>query len=265
MAMIALFSQHRLAALGLVLSLLSVSDRSTRQFETIDIAVEDAAAPWSQPDGRGYANDVVRAAFDAVGINAQMHVMPYARCKALAVRGDYVACVTMSPAPELVKTIQFSKDPLFTYSCVFFENPNKPVGKRIDDIPRGTVVATVLGYEYPPEVLAHLAARGVVLEPAPTEEINLRKLASGRVALVIVNRDDVKSADRVAMQAGVAAKVRPAFSYGSLPGYIGFSLANPRGRALAQRFDRGMAKIIASGERERIKKSWIARGATSSK
>lgn len=263
--MIPLFTQHRAASFALVLSLLSISDRRAQQFETIDIAVEDAAAPWSQPDGRGYANDVVRAAFDAVGIDARLHVMPYARCKALAVRGDYVACVTMSPAPELVKTILFSKEPLFTYSCVFFENPDHPIGKHIDDLSKGTVVATVLGYEYPPEVLAHLAARGVVVEPAATEEINLRKLASRRVAAVIVNRDDVKSADRVAVHAGVATKVRAAFNYGSLPGYVGFSLANPRGRALAKRFDAGMEKVIQSGERERIRRSWIARGATSSK
>ena len=35
----------------------------------LEIAVEDDAAPWSQPDGTGYANDLVRAAFAAVGID----------------------------------------------------------------------------------------------------------------------------------------------------------------------------------------------------
>ena len=35
---------------------------------TLEIYVENAADPFSRPDGTGYANDVVRAAFEAVGV-----------------------------------------------------------------------------------------------------------------------------------------------------------------------------------------------------
>ena len=58
--------------------------------ETVDIGVEDAAAPWSQADGTGYANDLVRASFRAVGVDVRLHVLPYARCKQHVVKGELV-------------------------------------------------------------------------------------------------------------------------------------------------------------------------------
>jgi ABC-type amino acid transport substrate-binding protein len=230
--------------------------------ETIDIGVEDAAAPWSQADGTGYANDLVRAAFDAMDVDVRMHVLPYARCKQHVVNGELIACVSMSPAPELRGVVRFSAKPLFVFACEFYENPARPFPGRIDDFPAGTTVGTVLGYEYPPEMLASLRRRGAVLEPAATEEINLRKLAAGRIVAAVVNRDGVKSADWVVVRAGVAGRVRPVFSIGEMPAYIGFSMAHPGGAALADRFDVGYARVIESGERDRIQRRWISRGTT---
>jgi ABC-type amino acid transport substrate-binding protein len=227
--------------------------------ETIDVGVEDAAAPWSQADGTGYANDLVRAAFDAVDVDVRLHVLPYARCKQHVLNGELVACVSMSPAPELRRVVRFSSTPLFVFTCRFFENPRYPLARRIEDFPRGTRVGTVLGYEYPPQMVERLRRRGAILEPAPTEETNLRKLAAGRIAAAIVNSDVVKSSDWVAARAGVTGRVRAVFSVGAMPAYIGFSTVHREGRALAARFDLGYARIIASGERRRIQHRWITR------
>ena len=228
--------------------------------ETIDIGVEDAAAPWSQADGTGYANDLVRAAFDAIDVDVRLHVLPYARCKQHVLTGELVACVSMSPAPELHGAVRFSARPLFVFACEFYESLAHPLPPRIDDFPVGTRVGTVLGYEYPPEMMAALHRRGAVLEPAATEEINLRKLAAGRIAAAVVNRDDVKSAEWVVARAGLAGRVRPVFAIGAMPAYVGFSLTHPGGAALAERFDAGFDRVVASGERDRIQRRWISRG-----
>lgn len=228
--------------------------------ETIDIGVEDAAAPWSQGDGTGYANDLVRAAFDASGIDVRLHVLPYARCKQQVLNGALVACVSMSPAPELNGVVRFSARPLFVFTCRFFENPRAPLARRIEDFPRGIRVGTVIGYEYPPEMLARLSRRDAVLDPAPSEETNLRKLAAGRIAAAVVNSDTVKSSDWVAERAGVTGRVRSVLSVGRMPAYVGFSTVHPRGRELADRFDRGYARVIRNGERDRIQRRWIERG-----
>lgn len=228
--------------------------------ETIDIGVEDAAAPWSQADGTGYANDLVRAAFDAVGVDVRLHVLPYARCKQQVLNGALVACVSMSPAPELNRAVRFSARPLFVFTCRFFENPRFPLARRIEDFPRGIRVGTVIGYEYPPEMLMRLDRLGAILEAAPSEETNLRKLAAGRIAAAVVNSDSVKSSDWVAERAGVTGRVRSVLSIGRMPAYIGFSTVHPRGRLLADLFDRGYARVIRSGERDRIQRRWVERG-----
>jgi len=231
--------------------------------ETVDIGVEDAAAPWSQADGTGYANDIVRAAFDAVGADVRLHVLPYARCKQYVLTGELVACVSMSPAPELRGVVRFSAQPLFVFTCEFFENPARPLPRRLEEFPVGTRVGTVIGYEYPPEMLERLRRRGAVFEATATEELNLRKLAAGRIDAATVNRDAVKAPAWVVARAGVTGRVRSALQVGATPAYIGFSLARPDGGALADRFDAGYARLIASGARDRIQRAWIARNSAS--
>lgn len=247
---------HAFATLALVAAL----PRHAGSRQTIDVGVEDAAAPWSQPDGTGYANDLVRAAFDAVDVDVRFHVLPYARCKQQVLNGELVACVSMSPAPELRDVVRFSAKPLFVFTCRFFENPRRPLERRIEDFRRGIRVGTVLGYEYPPEMLERLSRRGAILEPAATEETNLRKLAVGRIDAAVVNSDAVKSSEWVAERAGVTGRVRPVFSIGGMPAYIGFGTGREDIRALADQFDLGYARIIASGERARIEHRWVGRG-----
>src|SRR5688572_22083266 len=108
--MLTIAALSRTAALAALL-LTGAVDRQASRRETIDVGVEDAAAPWSQPDGTGSANDLARAAFGAEGIDVRLHVLPYARCKQHVVNGELVACISMSPAPELEKTVRFSKEP----------------------------------------------------------------------------------------------------------------------------------------------------------
>jgi polar amino acid transport system substrate-binding protein len=67
----------------------------------VQILVEDAASPWSNQGGEGYANDLVRAAFAAVGVDVELKVLPNARCKAMVLQADAVACSSMSASPEL--------------------------------------------------------------------------------------------------------------------------------------------------------------------
>ena len=241
-------------------ALVAAMPRHAGPRQTIDVGVEDAAAPWSQPDGTGYANDLVRAAFDAVDVDVRFHVLPYARCKQQVLNGALAACVSMSPAPELRGAVRFSAKPLFVFTCRIFENRRRPLPRRIEDFPRAIRVGTVLGYEYPPELLERLGRRGAILEPAPTEETNLRKLAAGRIDAVVVNSDVVKSSDWAAERAGVKGRVGPVLSIGRMPAYIGFGTAHDANKALADRFDLGYARITASGERARIQHRWVARG-----
>jgi ABC-type amino acid transport substrate-binding protein len=228
--------------------------------EKLQLAVEDAAAPWSRGDGTGYANDIVVAAYRAAGVEVELTVVPYERCKHLVVRGDVPACFSMSWLPEFEPTVVFPDEPLFTCTAAYYQAVARPVkASRQEELPRGTVVGTTLGYEYPPKFYELERAGVIVAEKAPSEELNLKKLAAGRVDLALVNVDlDVKRGEDLVRRAGVVGEVRPAFVGGVLRSFIGFSKKHPRGAWARARFEEGFRRIRADGTVARIGQAWRA-------
>jgi len=247
---------NRMAAvIGIVLLLGQVSIYA--QTKPLVIAVEDDAAPWSRADGTGYANDVVSAAFKAVGVEVQLRVMPYARCKRMAINGEVAGCLSMSPSPEFAGLIELSARPLFTCYAGYFYSVNKPPRvARQEDLPAKTVVGTVIGYEYP-AAFDSLRQRGViVVEESPSEETNLKKLALGRVELALLTYNQVKSPEWLIRRAGVEGKVKTTFRAGLLNSYIGFSKRHPQGSWAWQQFNKGFRLINANGTMRRIQRLW---------
>lgn len=227
------------------------------QTNVLIIAVEDDAAPWSQADGSGYANDLVIAAFKAVGVDVQLRLMPYARCKRMAASGEVAGCLSMSPSPEFNDTIELSARPLFTCQAGYFYNLNKPLRvARQEDLPPKTVVGTVIGYEYPP-AFDRLRRKGVIiLEESASEDVNLRKLALGRIDLALLNYNQMKSPEWLITRAGVNGKVKTTFSAGNLNSYIGFSKRHQQGAWALQQFNKGYRIIAANGTLRRLKTKW---------
>src|SRR5689334_4791671 len=96
----------------------------------LEIYVENAADPFSRPDGTGYANDVVRAAFQSVGVRVKFTVVAYARCKYQVLSGQAAACVSMSWDPSFQGRVKFADTPLIMVTPVYYENPKRPLAVR---------------------------------------------------------------------------------------------------------------------------------------
>ncbi|MEP6618137.1 MAG: transporter substrate-binding domain-containing protein [bacterium] len=224
---------------------------------TLDIAVEDAADPWSRADGSGYANDIVRAAFRAAGITVRLHVMPYARCKGMVIDAKITACFSMSPDLRPATGITLSDKPLFECMSAFVMSRNGRIkATRASELPRGTVVGAVLGYEYPAAVRDLERSGAITLQYAASEQTNLRKLVAGRIDLAIVNYNELKTLEYVSANAGVATKVQAAFVAGMLKSYIGFNDAHSQSAWARAQFNKGAAIIASSGELAAIRGSW---------
>jgi polar amino acid transport system substrate-binding protein len=222
------------------------------------IAAEDAAGPWSKKDGTGYANDVVREAFRAVGVEVEFKVVPYARCKHMVVGGDVVACFSMSPEAGLQKSVVLSDMPLFMVKYDYYQNLRKPLkAKREKDIPPGTIVGIVIDYEYPRSTM-DLEKKGVVFETSRDEETNLKKLALGRIDAAIIDHNEIKPVHAMLEMAGAAGSVSFAFRSGRMGSYIGFSRKHPQGESARNMFNRGYRIIRENGTLERINAKWIA-------
>jgi ABC-type amino acid transport substrate-binding protein len=225
------------------------------QTAPVDIMVEDAAAPWSQADGTGYANDVVRAAFAAAKFDVRLVVVPYARCKALALAGSVAACFSMAWEPQLAGRIVFARQPIFkAYARVYGSSrtPNPPVS--LDKIPAGSLVGIVNGYEYPSD-LSHLRERGVAFDLSDSEAVILRKLAAGRIDLGVLMLDAVKTETKLLTEAAVD-NVRYLFPAGEQGSYIGFSVVHPQGAAARAAYDQGFEIISRNDALKAVADKW---------
>lgn len=221
------------------------------------IAAEDDAAPWSNPDGTGYANDVVQAAFQAAGHKIDMQVVPYARAKQMALDGTAAACFSMSRLPELEAAIAFPDQALFILNAEYFESVLRPLpAHQESQLPIGTRIGVVIGYEYPPSVYHLQQAGRVTLEESLSEELILKKLAAGRIDAALLVCNQIKSADFLIRKAGVQGQVRNAFSSGALSCYIGFSRKHARGLLALAWFNEGYRKIAGNGVLDKIKQDW---------
>jgi len=235
---------------------LSHAAAAAAQADELVIDVEDEADPFSRPDGTGYANDVVRAAYGAMGVKVRLDVVPYARCKANVLAAKVAGCFSMSWKTGFEGRLVFSQRPLFSVHAVLVADPGRPMGaKRPQDIQSGTVVGIVNGYEYPPAV-AELVSRGVVLEPTGSEETNLRKLAAGRIdaAVLMVSTQPEDSPDRATLKG--SKRYVPAMTLGVMGSHIGFSVQHPGGDAARRQFDEGLRRIQADGTLAKISRRW---------
>jgi polar amino acid transport system substrate-binding protein len=244
---------HRQAALLLIFLLAPVQAVAA----PLTIMVEDASEPFSRHDGTGYANDIVRAAYKAAGIEVRLDVVPYARCKKSVVEGATPACFAMSWQPEFAGHVRFSDLPLFEVHADVFQNRHD---KRISgplDFRRGASLGVINGYEYPAEIHG-LARRGVVLQGNASEASNLEMLARGRLdAAVMMTGEFSNMPGRLAFY-HVDRSVKFAFRAGLMQSYIGFSLANPRGDEARRAFNRGYAMILANHVKDKIRDGWMA-------
>lgn len=243
---------------ALCLVLLAGPGAVAARAERLQILVEDAASPWSNRGGDGYANDLVRAAFAAAGVDVELVVVPYARCKALVMQGGAVGCFSMSATPELGSLVRFADRPLFSVTPRFYYNVNRKVAaKSVADLKPGMRVGIVHGYDYPPFV-AQLAKRGIIVDSARSDVANLRKLAANRIDVALVMTDEMRSEELIERQAGVH---NIAFAFQSTPmrSFIGFSTGHPDGDAQRRRFNSGFQAISENGTRHAIQAKWKLR------
>ncbi len=149
---------------------------------------------------RGALLDWQLALAEALGRRAVFVSVPYMRQPAVvAAAGVDVHCMT---SPEWVKRESYDwPEPFYTVDEQVVGSAAKPLVRAPAGL-HGKKVGTVLGYHYPP-LDALFAARQVLREDAPTEEIAYRKLVSGRTDYAVMRSVDFAYRKAQDPQAGV--------------------------------------------------------------
>ncbi|WP_295998929.1 hypothetical protein [Rugamonas sp.] len=223
--------------------------------KTLEIMAEDAAAPWSNADGSGYANEIVLASFSAVHTEVKLLVVPYARCKKYVMAGSVAGCLSMADAPELHDKVWFADLPLYqAYPRIYF-NPKHPIiAKSVDALPTNIRIGIVNGYEYP-LALTEKVPRGTSFVEARSELTNIKKLAMGRIDVAVIMMDDMKTENMLVKAAGVQ-NIAFAFQMPPEGSFIGFSKKHPEGDSARLLFNRGYRIIMSNGVKLAIDRKW---------
>ncbi len=245
---------------ALAIAAYAVSAVSVARAQTIVVGAEDDAAPWSYPDGTGYVNDVVAAAFKAVGWTVQQRVLPYARCKASATKGLVTACFLMGRTPELEAAFLFPKEPVVNAQNLLLARQDSPMqGCDPSQWGRMPSIGIVRGYEYVGAVDDLTRNTSLKIDVSNSERSNLRKLQAGHLQAAVLTIDDVKQLDYVAKMAGVEPNFKTVCDFGSLPSHVGFSRTAPGSEQALAAFNEGYDRLKRRGELGALQTSWRIR------
>lgn len=208
--------------------------------------VRIAGESWPQhtdADGRGLAWDIFRAVFEPAGVQLQIHSVPYTRAIGLVQRGDVDAWV----GSYLNEVSEHMFYPHWHYDV------DHIVALGLVDTPIPTLdtlgtfrLSWMRGYEYQ-RYLPNLHQYRELIRQGGM----LKMLDKGHADFYLDAREEV---ERVLSDAQEPSRYRVT-PLTTLPLYLVFA-DNPRGRVLAELFDKRMGELVADGSLRPIFKHW---------
>ncbi|MDM4765859.1 transporter substrate-binding domain-containing protein [Pelomonas sp. SE-A7] len=244
--------------LPLLLGIALGAARGENAIPELVLGAEDDAAPWSFADGSGYVNELVRTIYASQGWKLKLEVLPYARCKVMALRGELAGCFTTSQDAELAGKLLFPRNPVIAPRHQLYVEAGAPKAS-CDPIEKPMRVASTHGYEYTEQINRLLATGRLKPQVVMSEATGLRMLAAGRVEGALLTTDEVKRIDYLLHEARVKTPLRLLCDFGSYPGYVAFNPRHKQTRAAMEAFDRGFEQLQQSGELGRLQLKWEKR------
>lgn len=215
--------------------------------ESITLGAENDWVPYSNQDGTGMSNEIVRAAYKAVGIDVVFQVGPYNRLLKSVREGEILGAFNVPKERSNEDIYIFGKTPLFTALSAYYHNRDRPLAaKRKEELVNGEKVGIVFDYGYGDFFSNNDRITKIEVR---SDLLNLRKLAKGRIDATILYD---KTAKKLIEENGLTDKIEKAFDSESADIYVGFSKTFPKARYYADKLDEGLAMIKANGTYQKI-------------
>jgi polar amino acid transport system substrate-binding protein len=209
----------------------------------IRIAAEDNWPPFSDHQGLGLSEQLVKAAFATQGYQITTVVVPYARALHSTRQGDTDACWNVTRQRNTEQEFTLHKIPLFTADSSFYYYQKPQPYLSVAQIPDGAVVGVILGYEYGDLYEQHKQRFKLVEVSTHAQLIGL--LNTNKLDLAIFFDDVLRY---YLQQEGSKANniQRGKLNYRSEI-YLAFSKENPQSSKRATALDAGIAALKKSG------------------
>jgi polar amino acid transport system substrate-binding protein len=202
-----------------------------------------------------FAAEIVEKALKALGHTLELEVFPFQRAYDMVKDGQKDCYFTLYVSPEREQYFDFSREIVAPQAVFFYANKKSKLKfdgdlQSVKDRTIGVMSTMSYGKRFD-DIKASLK-----LSPVPAVPQNFRKLALGRVDLVISNITTASSVLKSIPKEEAAQIERLSPAVEELPSYVAFSKKRNLG-ALRDQFDKQIRKMIASGEYRKIVSSSI--------
>ncbi|MBI2381697.1 MAG: transporter substrate-binding domain-containing protein [Gammaproteobacteria bacterium] len=225
--------------------------------ETVVIGAEDDWYPYSglvDKKVQGITIDLVRAAFEAAGVDMRYEIMPYARCMALTKAGQLTGCFDTLRHPGIEHDYLWHEQPMFAVQYqIYARTGSDERGLRPKDL-EGQNVAVTRSYEYGPEFDTN---QKIVRLFSRNDESNFRMLLAGRVRYTVAM--EWNTLELIKRRPEFEGQFQIVGAVAESGVYTVFSKYHPQGPKAMKHFNEGMAKLRKSGRYQAILDDWRAR------
>jgi len=200
----------------------------------------------------GIGSRIITEAFAQSDILVKYDYAPWKRALDIAIHDDHHGSVGWRKSRSRQRRFLFS-NPLFNVDTVFFYNKSRPFEwTNIQDIGHLTIGAT-LGYSYVNEIRSITRQHAGKIEMTTSDEINLRKLISGRIDIFPCS----KSVGRFILDTQIGPPSAKAITYHphplrSGPIYLLISKEAPNAEKIIKQFNIGLHKLKECGRYDHI-------------
>lgn len=224
--------------------------------QSFTIIAEDEWFPYSaERDGTpvGFAVDLVRAAYAAVGVEVVLRSMPFARCMEEVSSGAELGCFDTVREADTVERFHFHRTPLFAATLVIVAPADSSETNLTYADLKGRKVACTLGYTYGEPFQSDASIEKDFVQ---SDLSVLRLVANGRAPYGAVF-DLVKDSLVAENAAELSGKLKVVGRLSHLDLYVAFSKERPESPAAADLLDSGLALIRANGTSAAIEQRWL--------
>jgi len=117
--------------------------------ERILLGVENSWPPYSDSDGNGISKDIITKAFNAVDLEVEFVVLPYARALKMTKDGTLDGAFNVTKQISTIKQFNFHDNPFLKASASFYYPPNSLLNyQSLVEIPDDMIIGLIIGYEY---------------------------------------------------------------------------------------------------------------------
>ena len=218
----------------------------------VRIAAEDNWPPFSDENGKGLSTQLVSAAFARSGYRIETITVPYARALHYTAQGKTEACWNVTRQTNTERDYLLHQQPLFQAASSFYFHGVAKNYRSVAEIPDGTVVGVILGYEYG-DLFEQHKKRFQLVEVSTHPQL-IALLQHDKVQLAIFF-DDVlayylaqPALRDIRLQKGQLNHISDI--------YVAFSRVSPRSQQLADALDAGLTELQRNGDYQRILKQF---------